>query len=138
MKRRRRKNLPSGRMFHGRSAAEDGRLYTPTHSTKGGRRYFYYTLLVDTGRGSTRSARRLPAAEVEARVVDAVSSFLEGAPNIAGHFLVSPDELRLPSTFGRQGSTILRVRMKRCLPLDYARGKKHNVVAEKLAQIPGE
>ena len=77
VKRRRSKNLPSGRMLHGKLASDDGRLYTPTHSAKGGRRYFYYTLLDDAGTGSTRRARRLPAAEIEARVIDAVGSFLE-------------------------------------------------------------
>jgi hypothetical protein len=33
-----------------------------------------------------KSARRLPAAEIEARVIDAVGSFLEDSANIAGYF----------------------------------------------------
>lgn len=73
-------------MLHGKLASEDGRLYTPTHSSKSGRRYFYYTLVGAVGTGSTKSVRRLPAAEIEARVVDAVGSFLEDSVNIAGHF----------------------------------------------------
>ncbi len=59
--RRRSKNLPSGRMLHGKLASEDGRFYTPTHSAKGGRRYFYYTLR-EAGAESTKRVRRLPAA----------------------------------------------------------------------------
>ncbi|MGC2503293.1 MAG: hypothetical protein WA400_14295, partial [Silvibacterium sp.] len=59
-KRRRRKNLPSGRMLRGKLTDEDGQLYTPTNSTKGRRRYFYYTLLGEAGASSTKSARRLP------------------------------------------------------------------------------
>jgi len=86
VKRRRRKNLSSGRMLHGKLAAEDGRLYTPTHSAKGGRRYFYYTLLGKAGAESTRSIQRLPAAEIEARVIDAVGAFLEDSPNIVKNF----------------------------------------------------
>jgi hypothetical protein len=81
--RRRSKNLPSGRMLHGKLASEDGRLYTPTHSKKGGRRYFYYTLLRHVG--ATRSVRRLPAAEIEARVIDSLASFLNDAVHLSKH-----------------------------------------------------
>jgi DNA invertase Pin-like site-specific DNA recombinase len=109
VKRRRQKNLRSGRMLHGKLASEDGRLYTPTHSAKGGRRYFYYTLLGEAAAGPTRSARRLPAAEIEARVIDAVSSFLEDAVNIAGHFsgLSIPDTRMLTSGASHR-ATLLR------------------------------
>lgn len=86
VKRRRSKNLPSGRMLHGKLTGEDGRLYTPTHSAKGGRRYFYYTLRGNAGTESTQTTRRLPAAEVEARVIDAVGSLLEDSIDIASHF----------------------------------------------------
>jgi DNA modification methylase len=77
VKRRRRKNLRFGRMLHGKLPSEDERLYTPTHSAKGGRRYFYYTLLDVNDKGISPSIRRLPAAEIEARVMDSLGSFLE-------------------------------------------------------------
>jgi len=38
------RSVPSGRMFLGRLKNASGLIYTPTHSAKGGRRYFYYTL----------------------------------------------------------------------------------------------
>ena len=34
---------------------EEGRFYTPTHSAKGGRRYFYYTLLGEAGASPTKA-----------------------------------------------------------------------------------
>jgi DNA invertase Pin-like site-specific DNA recombinase len=107
VKRRWSKNLPSGRMLHGKLASEDGRLYTPTHSAKGGRRYFYYTLLNQTG--ATRSVRRLPAAEIEARVIDAVGSFLEDSVNIAGHFSgLSIPGARMLTSAAAHRATVLR------------------------------
>ena len=107
VKRRWSKNLPSGRMLHGKLASEDGRLYTPTHSAKGGRRYFYYTLLNQTG--ATRSVRRLPAAEIEARVIDAVGSFLEDSVNLAGHFSgLSIPGARMLTSAAAHRATVLR------------------------------
>src|SRR6185437_1714201 len=109
VKRRRSKNLPSGRMLHGRLASQDGRLYTPTHSSKGGRRYFYYTLVGAVGTGSTKSARRLPAAEIEARVVDTVGSFLEDSVNIVGHFSgLSIPGARMLASAATHRSTLLK------------------------------
>jgi DNA invertase Pin-like site-specific DNA recombinase len=109
VKRRRSKNLPSGRMLHGRLASQDGRLYTPTHSAKGGRRYFYYTLVGAVGTESTKSARRLPAAEIEARVVDAVGSFLEDSVNIVGHFSgLSIPGARMLASAATHRSTLLK------------------------------
>jgi hypothetical protein len=55
------------RMIHGKFASENGRLYTPTRSTKGRWRYFYYTLLDEVGPSSTQSVRCLRAAEIAAR-----------------------------------------------------------------------
>jgi site-specific DNA recombinase len=109
IKRRRSKNLPSGRMLHGELASEDGRLYTPTHSAKGGRRYFYYTLLGKAEAGPTRSIQRLPAAEIEARVVDAVGSFLDDAVHLSKHFSgLSISETRMLTSAGAHWSTRLR------------------------------
>ena len=107
VKRRRSKNLPSGRMLQGKLASEDGRLYTPTHSAKGGRRYFYYTLLNQAG--ATRSVRRLPAAEIEARVIESLSCFLENAVHLSKHFSgLSISETRMLTSAGTHWSTRLR------------------------------
>jgi site-specific DNA recombinase len=109
VKRRRRKNLPSGRMLHGKLTGEDGRLYTPTHSAKGGRRYFYYTLLSEAGACSTQRVRRLPAAEIEARVIDSLGSFLENAVQIAKHFPgVSIPDTRMLTSGAAHRATMLR------------------------------
>lgn len=109
VKRRRRKNLSSGRMLHGKLASEEGRFYTPTHSAKGGRRYFYYTLLGEAGASSIRSVRRLPAAEIEERVIDSLCSFLEDAVNIAGHFSAfSIPETRMLTSTAAHRATLLR------------------------------
>jgi DNA invertase Pin-like site-specific DNA recombinase len=105
--RRRQKNLSSGRMLHGKLAAEDGRLYTPTHSAKGGRRYFYYTLLSQAG--ATRTVRRLPAAEIEARVIDSLGSFLDDAVHLSKHFSgLSISQTRMLTSAGNHWSTRLR------------------------------
>jgi site-specific DNA recombinase len=109
VKRRRRKNLSSGRILHGKLSAQDSRLYTPTHSAKGGRRYFYYTLLGKGAAGSTRSIRRLPAAEIEARVVDAVGAFLEDSPNIVKNFSgLSIPGVRMLASAAVHRATVLR------------------------------
>jgi site-specific DNA recombinase len=109
VKRRRRKNLSSGRMLHGKLAAEDGRLYTPTHSAKGGRRYFYYTLLGKAGAESTRNIQRLPAAEIEARVIDAVAALLEDSPNIVKNFSgLSIPGVRMLASAALHRATVLR------------------------------
>ena len=109
VKRRRSKNLPSGRMLHGKLASEDGRLYTPTHSAKGGRRYFYYTLLSQAG--ATGSVRRLPATEIEARVIDSLGSFLNDAVHLSKHFSgLSISETRMLTSAGTHWSTRLRER----------------------------
>lgn len=109
VKRRRRSNLPSGRMLHGKLVSEDGQLYTPTHSAKGGRRYFYYTLLGESGTGLRRCARRLPAAEIEARVIDALGSFLADEVHIAGHFSgLSIPDIRMLTSAAAHRATLLR------------------------------
>jgi len=109
VKRRRGKNLSSGRMLHGKLASEEGRFYTPTHSAKGGRRYFYYTLLGEARTSSTRSVRRLPAAEIEARVIDSLCSFLEDAISVASHFSAfSLPETRMLTSAAAHRATLLR------------------------------
>jgi site-specific DNA recombinase len=84
--RRNHRNLSSGRMLHGKLASEDGQLYTPTHSSKGGRRYFYYTLLASNIGKGTNPLRRLPAAEIEDRVLSSISHFFRDAKLVADQF----------------------------------------------------
>ncbi len=108
VRRRRSKNLPSGRMLHGKLASEDGRLYTPTHSAKGGRRYFYYTLR-ELGAESTKRVRRLPAAEIEARVVDSLGCFLADPVELAEHFSgLSISDTRMLTSAAAHRSTLLK------------------------------
>jgi site-specific DNA recombinase len=94
--RRTQSNLPSGRLLHGKLVTSDGRSYTPTHAAKKGRRYFYY-ILTGTGRGaSVNTIKRLPADELEGRVLRSIGSFLEDSPRLAAHFTtLDVRELRL-------------------------------------------
>jgi site-specific DNA recombinase len=46
-------NLFSGRMLYGKLVSPDGQTFTPTHVSKKGRRYLYYTL--------TKPASSMPA-----------------------------------------------------------------------------
>jgi site-specific DNA recombinase len=89
-------NLPSGRLLHGKLVTSDGQSYTPTHASKKGRRYFYY-ILTGSGRGpSLNTIKRLPADELESRVLTSIGSFLEDSPRLAGHFTtLDARELRL-------------------------------------------
>jgi DNA invertase Pin-like site-specific DNA recombinase len=66
--RHRSRNIRSGRILHGKFVAGDGHSYTPTHASKKGRRYFYYTLTRPAAHASANEIKRLPADEVEARV----------------------------------------------------------------------
>jgi site-specific DNA recombinase len=70
-------NLPSGRMLYGKLMSPDGQTFTPTHASKKGRRYLYYTLTRSASKTSADEIRRLPATEVEAKVIACVSSLLE-------------------------------------------------------------
>jgi site-specific DNA recombinase len=79
-------NIPSGRLLHGKLVTSDGQSYTPTHAAKKGRRYFYY-ILTGSGRGSSVNIiKRMPADELESRVLSSISSFLEDSPRLAAHF----------------------------------------------------
>src|SRR3954454_23054713 len=57
----------------------DGRALSPTHCRKGGRLYRYYvaqTVLKGDGSASDDIVRRIPAAEIEALVIDQVRALL--------------------------------------------------------------
>jgi site-specific DNA recombinase len=94
--RRTQSNLPSGRLLHGKLVSSDGQSYTPTHAAKKGRRYFYY-ILNGSGRGSSVNIiKRLPADELEGRVLSSIGSFLEDSPRLSGYFeTLDVRELRL-------------------------------------------
>ena len=83
--RRNRKNLPSGRMLHGKLATESGISYTPTHAAKGGRRYFYYTLTRKEACRANTAIRRLPAIEIETRVLASIGALLTDSVRLAKH-----------------------------------------------------
>jgi len=62
-----------------------GARLTPTHATKGGRRYRYYVArsLQESGRKSAPDALRIPAHELEQAVVSAVAGFLTDDARVA-------------------------------------------------------
>lgn len=80
VKRRTSHNIASGRVLLGLLFDDQGNRFTPTHASKKGRRYAYYTLTVN-GKISTV---RLPAMEFEQLVIrrirDLLSKPLELAP----------------------------------------------------------
>jgi site-specific DNA recombinase len=94
--RRTQSNLPSRRLLHGKLLSSDGESYTPTYAAKKGRRYFYY-VLTGPGRGSSMNTiKRLPAEELEGRVLSSIGSFLEDSLRVSGYFkTVDVRELRL-------------------------------------------
>ena len=86
VRRRNPHNLPSGRMLYGKLMSPDGQAFTPTHASKKGRRYLYYTLTKPISKTSTDEIRRLPAMEIEAKVIACVSCLLEDSLRLASHF----------------------------------------------------
>ena len=104
-------NVPSGRLLHGKLVTSDGQNYTPTHAAKKGRRYFYY-ILTGSGRGlSVNIIKRLPADELESRVLSSIGSFLEDSPRLAGHFTtLDVRELRVLTSAAKHRSAQLSER----------------------------
>jgi hypothetical protein len=95
-------------MLHGKLASETGQLYTPTHSSKGGRRYFYYTLLGERDSRAARSVRRLPASEIEARVITSLSSFLADGVRVTDYYPGLPlPEMRMLTSAASHRTTLL-------------------------------
>jgi site-specific DNA recombinase len=106
--RRNRKNLPSGRMLHVKLATENGVLYTPTHAAKGGRRYCYYTLTRKEAVHSKTDIRRLPAVEIESRVLACIAALLADSIRLAKHYPKLPvrDTKLLTSAARHMATTI--------------------------------
>ncbi len=71
-------NVSSGRIFLGLLFDERDNRFTPTHSTKKGRRYPYYTL-----KANEKSAIRLPALELEQLVVRKIQDLLSNSLDLA-------------------------------------------------------
>jgi site-specific DNA recombinase len=103
--RKTRHNLDSGRMLQGRLMSTDGRIYTPTHANKNGRRYFYYILRGKVDAGSIRS---LPAVEIESRVLFLISSFLADSLRVAEQFLgLDVRDMKLLTSAARHRAALL-------------------------------
>jgi site-specific DNA recombinase len=106
--RRNRHNLPSGRMLYGKLVSPEGQTFTPTHASKKGRRYFYYTLTKAVSKGSTDEIRRLPATEIEAKIIACVCSLLEDSLQLADHFKgLSVRELRMLTSAAKHRAAVL-------------------------------
>jgi site-specific DNA recombinase len=84
--RKRTRNVPSGRVLLGLLKTPSGNMYTPTHSSKGGRRYFYYTLRASDTNAANRILRQLPATEIEDLTVEALRRFFADTAGLANHF----------------------------------------------------
>jgi site-specific DNA recombinase len=94
--RRTQSNLPSGRLLSGKLRTPGGLSYTPTHAAKNGRRYFYYILTGSSHGASLNTIKRLPANELEGRVLSSIGSFLEDSLQLSEHFkTLDVRELRL-------------------------------------------
>jgi site-specific DNA recombinase len=94
-------------MLYGKLMSPDGQTFTPTYASKKGRRYFYYTLTKTSSKASAW-IRRLPATEVEAKVIACVSSLLEDSLRLADHFSgLNVREMRMLTSAARHRSAVL-------------------------------
>jgi site-specific DNA recombinase len=75
-------NVASGRILLGLLFDERENRFTPTHASKKGRRYAYYTLNADDGKATTR----LPALEFEQLVVGRIRDLLSQPLKLAAQF----------------------------------------------------
>jgi hypothetical protein len=82
VKRRTSHNVASGRILMGLLFDEGENRFTPTHASKKGRRYAYYTLRADDGRSTTS----LPALEFEQLVVGRIRDLLSKPLELAAQF----------------------------------------------------
>ena len=82
VKRRTSHNVASGRILLGLLFDERENRFTPTHASKKGRRYAYYTLNAEDGKATTR----LPALEFEQLVVGRIRDLLSKPLELAAQF----------------------------------------------------
>lgn len=107
--RKRTRNVPSGRMLLGRLKTASGLIYTPTHSAKGGRRYFYYTLKSRDITESESVLKRLPAIEVEDLIFEAFGRFFANTAGLADYLGgLSIQEMQLLSSAAKEKATLLQ------------------------------
>jgi len=76
VKRSKAKNLSSGRLLLGLLFDADGNRFTPSHSSKQGRRYSYYTSHGVIARRKSKVIQRIPATEIEQVIAARVRSLL--------------------------------------------------------------
>ena len=71
----------------------DGNRFTPTHATKGGRRYRYYTsqTVIEGKHPDPRNTTRLPAGEIERAVLDRFLLFLKTPEQLISALVENPD-----------------------------------------------
>lgn len=106
--RHRSRNIRSGRILHGKLVTGDGHSYTPTHASKKGRRYFYYTLTRPAAHASANAIKRMRADEVEARVFSCVSAYLEDSLRVAATFpTLNIREVRLLTSAAKHRAALL-------------------------------
>jgi site-specific DNA recombinase len=84
VKRKTSHNVASGRVLLGTLFDEQGNRFPPTHSSKKGRRYAYYTLKAEKGPATT--VRRLPALELEQLVAGRVRGLLSRPLELIAQF----------------------------------------------------
>ena len=82
VKRRTSYNVASGRILLGLLFDQQNNRFTPTHASKKGQRYAYYTLKADDGKAATR----LPAVEFERFVVGRIRGLLSMPLELAAQF----------------------------------------------------
>jgi site-specific DNA recombinase len=94
-------NVASGRILLGLLFDESGNRFTPTHSSKKGRRYAYYTL-TPTDECTPAVVQRLPAVELEQLVVSRIRDLLSKPIDLAANFsALSVRDTRLLVAAGR-------------------------------------
>jgi site-specific DNA recombinase len=95
-------------MLYGKLMSSDGQTFTPTHASKKGRRYLYYTLTKTNSKGFRDQIRRVPATEIEAKVIACVVSLLEDSLRFADHFSgLNVREMRMLTSAARHRSAVL-------------------------------
>jgi len=92
VKRSKARNLRSGRLLLGLLFDSDGNRFTPTHSSKEGRRYSYYTSHAAFERRKSKAIQRIPATEIEQVVGSRVQSLLSTQLELSKWFSVLPIE----------------------------------------------
>ena len=88
----------------------EGLRLTPSHASKGGKRYRYYVseALVQGEEADTRGAIRLPASEVEMAVTLEIARFLEDSGRLIEALAVPDDDIGLCQSLGNLGTVAAR------------------------------